>query len=109
MQTTTRVLLLSAATVFILIGSINLATAQILEKDSIANLPIGGNATLGDIDVAIDPTDEPLPPNGTLSVSTDRATDYDITSMVPQGMTIVIDNTTATVTNHPVTIGSADE
>jgi hypothetical protein len=73
-------------------------------------IPIGGNATtFEDIDVSIDPTDdEPLPLNGTLTISTDGATDYDINSMVPSGLTIIIDNTTVTATNHPVTVGDAE-
>lgn len=79
---------------------------QILEKDALPAIPLTGNMTsLEDIDISIDPLDEPLPVNGTLTIQTAGATDLDITEMPPAGMTIIIDNSTATVTNHPVTVG----
>jgi hypothetical protein len=56
-----------------------------------------------DIDITIDPT-EPLPPNVTQQLSTEGATDIDINSFPPSGVTILIDNETAYVTNRPVTI-----
>jgi hypothetical protein len=79
--------------------------AQILEKDAPTPIPLNGNATsISERDVAIDPLDGVLPANGTLSISMEGATDIDIQSMIPQGMTVVIDNQTATVTSHPVDI-----
>ena len=85
----------------------NEAYSQILEKDPLGSIPVDGNATtLGEIDVAIDPTDSFLPPNGTLSIDTIGANDIDIQSMPQAGQTILISNTTATVTENPVNIGS---
>lgn len=86
-----------------------LTNAQILEKDppSMQQLSLNGTVTeLGNQqrDVAIDITDGIMPANGTLSISTDGANDIDIQSMPPQGFSIIIDNQTARVTIHPVTI-----
>lgn len=83
----------------------NTVRADILAKDDITDIPIGGNATtLGEIDVAISPYDGFLPPNGTLTLSTAGANDLDINAMPPAGMTIIIDNQSATVTTNPVTV-----
>ena len=57
-----------------------------------------------DIDVAVDPS-ELLPPNGTQQISTEGATDIDVNSFPPAGVTIIIENETVHVTNRPVTIG----
>src|SRR5918996_2048587 len=57
-----------------------------------------------DIDVAVDPS-ELLPPNGTQQISTEGATDIDVNSFPPAGVTIIIENDTVHVTNRPVTIG----
>jgi hypothetical protein len=86
----------------------HMSYAQILEKDPLDLIPLGGNVTttLQDIDVAIDPTDGVLPLNGTLSIDTAGATDIDIQSMPAAGQTIVLTNTTATVTSNPVSIGT---
>lgn len=82
-----------------------MAYAQILEKDPLDQIPIDGNVTtLQDIDVAIDPVDGVLPPNGTLSIQTAGATDIDIQSMPLPGQSIILTNTTATVTSNPVSI-----
>jgi hypothetical protein len=83
----------------------HMAYAQILEKDPLDQIPIDGNVTtLQDIDVAIDPTDGVLPANGTLSIDTAGATDIDIQSMPLPGQSIILTNTTATVTSNPVSI-----
>jgi hypothetical protein len=91
------------------LGAITLLThmayAQILEKDPLDQIPVDGNVTtLQDIDVAIDPTDGILPANGTLSIDTAGATDIDIQSMPLPGQSIILTNTTATVTSNPVSI-----
>jgi hypothetical protein len=57
-----------------------------------------------DIDVSVDPT-ESLPINGTQQISTKGATDIDINSFPPRGVTLVIENETVYVTNRSVTIG----
>lgn len=79
--------------------------ADLLAKDDIPDININGNATtLGEIDVAISPYDGYLPQNGTLSISTAGANDLDINAMPPAGMTIIIDNQSATITSHPVRV-----
>ncbi|MGH9985481.1 MAG: hypothetical protein ACRD8W_16185 [Nitrososphaeraceae archaeon] len=60
------------------------------------------NAT-EELDVKVDAT-EPLPANGTLVVDISEADDIDIDAIPPQGVSIVVTNTTLTVTNNPVEI-----
>ena len=60
-----------------------------------------GNLT-EDVDISISPGEE-LPANGTVSVSTEGATDMDINEFPPQGVTVIIQNDTVVVTNNPVT------
>jgi hypothetical protein len=60
-----------------------------------------GNLT-EDVDISISPGEE-LPANGTVSVSTEGATDMDINEFPPQGVTVIIQNDTIVVTNNPVT------
>jgi hypothetical protein len=52
---------------------------------------------------------EPLPANGTVSISTEGATDSDMNVFPPEGVTVVIENDTVTVTNQTVDIETADE
>jgi hypothetical protein len=83
----------------------NKVHADLLAKDDVPDIAIDGNVTtLGQIDVAISPYDGYLPQNGTLTISTLGANDLDINAMPPAGMTIVIDNDTATITSNPVRI-----
>jgi hypothetical protein len=96
-----------AAALVLQVPSVPLTNAQILEKDppALQTLDINGTVTdLGQRDVSIDIEDEPMPANGTISISTEGADDIDVQSMPPAGFTIIIDNTTARVTTHPVTI-----
>ena len=58
--------------------------------------------------IAISP-EEPLPANGTVSISTEGATDSDMNVFPPEGVTVVIENDTVTVTNQTVDIETADE
>jgi hypothetical protein len=60
-----------------------------------------GNLT-EDIDIAITPGEE-LPANGTVSVSTEGATDMDINEFPPPGVTVIIQSDKVVVTNNPVT------
>jgi hypothetical protein len=60
-----------------------------------------GNLT-EDVDISISPGEE-LPANGTVSFSTEGATDMDINEFPPQGVTVIIQNDTVVVTNNPVT------
>ena len=58
--------------------------------------------------IAINP-EEPLPANGTVSISTEGAADSDMNVFPPEGVTVVIENDTVTVTNQTVDIETADE
>jgi hypothetical protein len=65
------------------------------------------NAT-EELDVKIDAT-EPLPLNGTIMVDISEADDIDIDAIPPEGISIIITNTTVTVTNSPVNIEETEE
>ena len=71
-------------------------SAQPLVKDTPT-----GNLT-EDIDISISPG-ELLPANGTVSISTEGATDMDINEFPLSGVTVIIRNETVVVTNNPVT------
>src|ERR687895_1521540 len=58
--------------------------------------------------IAINP-EEPLPANGTVTISTEGATDTDMNVIPPEGVTVVIENDTVTVTNQTVDIETAEE
>jgi hypothetical protein len=60
-----------------------------------------GNLT-EDVDISISPG-EKLPANGTVTVSTEGATDMDINEFPPPGVTVIIQNDKVVVTNNPVT------
>ena len=100
-------------TVFVMITAIILAISYTsvqastlsMEPPSIAlnGVPVNLTADDADIDVTIDPTDD-LPLNGTQTISTAGATDIDINTFPPQGVSVVIDNSSITVTNHTVTV-----
>jgi hypothetical protein len=60
-----------------------------------------GNLT-EDVDISISPGEE-LPANGTVTVSTEGATDMDINEFPPPGVTVIIQNDKVVVTNNPVT------
>src|SRR5919106_4399097 len=79
--------------------SIMQVSAQPLSKDTPT-----GNLT-EEVDISINP-EEPLPANGTVSVSIEGATDTDMNVFPPEGVTVIISNDTATVTNQPVDIAT---
>lgn len=54
-------------------------------------------------DVKIDAT-EPLPLNGTIMVDITEADDIEFNAIPPEGVSIIITNSTVTVTNSPVDI-----
>jgi hypothetical protein len=60
------------------------------------------NAT-EELDVKVDAT-EPLPVNGTIIVDITDADDVDLNALPPEGVSIIVTNTTLTVTNHLVEI-----
>ena len=78
----------------LLIGSIG--TYAQLDKETPT-----GNLT-EDVDISISPGEE-LPANGTVSGSTEDATDMDINEFPPPGVTVIIQNDKVVVTSNPVT------
>ena len=81
-----------------------------LSKETVASILINGppvnlTADQEDLDIAIDATD-PLPANGTVTITTFGATDTDINGFPPVGVSVIIQNDTVTVTNQTVTIGN---
>jgi hypothetical protein len=77
-------------------------SAQPLVKDTAT-----GSLTEG-VDISINP-EEPLPANGTVSISTEGATDTDMNVFPPEGVTVIISSDTVTVTNQAVDIATEDE
>jgi hypothetical protein len=58
--------------------------------------------------ISINP-EESLPANGTVSISTEGATDSDMNVFPPEGVSVIISSDIVTVTNQPVDIATADE
>lgn len=87
------VLVLGFGLGLLLVSSIG-TNAQ-LDKEALS-----GNLT-EDVDISISPGEE-LPANGTVSVSTEGATDMDINEFPPPGVTVIIQNDKVVVTNNPV-------
>ena len=75
-------------------------SAQPLTKDTLT-----GNVT--EVDISIDPA-EPLPANGTVTISTEGATDTDMNGFPPEGVNVIISSDTVTVTNQAVDLGTAE-
>ena len=91
---------LSTGIVLLLLSTIE-ASAQPLVKDT----PTG---TLTDGSISISP-EEPLPANGTVSISTEGVTDTNMNVIPPEGVSVIISSDTVTVTNQAVDIETADE
>ena len=83
-----------------------LSTIQASAQPLVTSSPTG---TLTDgVNISINPG-EPLPANGTVSISTEGVIDTDMNVMPPEGVTVIISSDTVTVTNQAVDIGTADE
>lgn len=76
-------------------------SAQPLTKDTLT-----GNVT--EVDISIDPA-EPLPANGTVTISTEGATDTDMNAFPPEGVYVIISSDTVIVTNQTIEIPMAEE
>ena len=88
------------------LGLLLLSTIQVSAQPLVPSSPAG---TLSDgINISINP-EEPLPANGTVSISTEGATDTDMNVIPPEGVSVIISNDTATVTNQEVDIATAEE
>jgi hypothetical protein len=88
------------------LGLFLLSAIQVSAQPLVPSSPTG---TLTDgVNISINP-EEPLPANGTVSISTEGATDTDMNIIPPEGVSVVISNDTITVTNQTVDIAMADE
>jgi hypothetical protein len=88
------------------LGLFLLSTINVSAQPLVPSSPTG---TLTDgVNISINPA-EPLPANGTVSISTEGVTDTDMNVLPPEGVTVVIENDTVTVTNQTVDIETADE
>ncbi|HZA63305.1 MAG TPA: hypothetical protein VE573_10570 [Nitrososphaeraceae archaeon] len=76
-----------------------LSTIQVSAQPLVKNTPAN---------ISINP-EEPLPANGTVSISTEGVTDTDMNIVPPEGIFVIISNDTVTVTNQPGDIATADE
>ena len=80
--------------------------AQVLDRDIEAPSP-GLNGTVSteppDVSIDISPL-EPLPTNGTVTMSLEDVVDTNMNEIPPQGVTVIISNEAVAVTNHDVTI-----
>jgi hypothetical protein len=81
------------------LGFLFLSSLHVYAQPLVKDTPTG-NLT-EDIDISISPG-ELLPTNGTVSISTEGATDMDINEFPPSGVTVIIRNETVVVTNNPV-------
>ena len=88
------------------LGLIILSTTQVSAQPLTMDTPTG-NLT-GEIDISIDPA-EPLPANGTATISTEGATDTDLNGFPPEGVYVIISSDTVTVTNQTVDIATSEE
>jgi hypothetical protein len=86
------------------LGLFLLSIIQVSAQPLVMNTPTG-SMTDG-ANISINP-EEPLPSNGTVSISTEGAADTDV--IPPEGVTVVIENDTVTVTNQTVDIETAED
>ena len=89
------------ALILVTIGSLELLDSNGIVRAQIVNLGQTVTNGTGGLDVKIDPT-ETLPPNGTIIVDITGANDIDVSTIPPDGVTIVVMNNTVTVTKSPV-------
>ena len=87
------------------LGLFLLSTTQVSAQPLVRSSPTG-SLTDG-ANISINP-EEPLPANGTVSISTEGAIDTDMNVIPPEGVTVIISNDTAIVTNQEVDIATAE-
>jgi hypothetical protein len=83
------------------LGLFLLSTIQVSAQPLVKDPP----GTPDGVDISINP-EEPLPANGTVSISTEGATDSDMNVIPPEGVSVIISSDTVTVTNQPVDIAT---
>jgi hypothetical protein len=88
------------------LGLFLLSATQVSAQPLVTSTPTG--APTDGVNISINP-EEPLPANGTVSISTEGASDTDMNVFPPEGVTVVISSDTVTVTNQTVDIETADE
>jgi hypothetical protein len=88
------------------LGLFLVSIAQVSAQQPLTKESLGGNVT--EADISIDPA-APLPASGTVTISTEGATDTDMTGFPPQGVHVIISSDTVTVTNQPIDVGTAEE
>ena len=81
------------------LGLCLLSTIQVSAQPLVMNTPTN---------ISINP-EEPLPANGTVSISTEGVTDTDMNVIPPEGVSVIISSDTVAVTNQAVDIATADE
>ena len=98
----------------VIMASIALTSFQVvyaqLDRDVEAPAPgLNGTASTESPNVSIDISPiEPLPVNGTVTMSLEDVVDTNMNEIPPQGVTVIISNEAVTVTNHDVTIGGLE-
>jgi hypothetical protein len=90
----------------ITLTSSQVVDAQVLNRDIEAPAAgLNGTASIGSPNVSIDISpSEPLPVNGTVTMSLEDVVDTNMNEIPPQGVTVIISNEAVTVTNQEVTI-----
>ena len=83
------------------LGLVLLSTIQVSAQPLVKD-PSG---TPDGVGISINPG-EPLPANGTVSISTEGTTDTDMNAFPPEGVTVIISSDTVTVTNQAVDIAT---
>src|ERR687891_3590 len=100
--------MLSPESIFVLsigLGLFLICTVQVSAQPLTKDAPTG-NVT-GEVDISIDPA-ETLPANGTVTISTEGATDSDMSAFPPEGVYVIISSDTVTVTNQTVDVGTTE-
>jgi hypothetical protein len=99
-QTLATVIMISIA-----LTSSQVVYAQVLDRNVEAPTPgLNGTASAPpNVSINISPLD-PLPTNGTVTMSLEDVVDTNMNEIPPQGVTVIISNEAVTVTNHDVTI-----
>src|ERR687892_1843528 len=89
----------------IAITSFQVVYAQVLDRDIEAPTPGLNGTTSAPPNVSIDISPlEPLPINGTVTMSLEDVVDTNMNEIPPQGVIVIITNESVTVTNHDVTM-----
>src|SRR5918996_5502943 len=102
----TEMLAIAVIMVSIAMIGFQMAYAQVLDRDVEAPTPgLNGTASTEPPAVSIDISPlEPLPINGTVTMSLEDVVDTNMNEIPPQGVIVIITNESVTVTNHDVTM-----